>query len=141
MNNDARYYSTEGGGDYKAFIEHFKRQADGSSRSRFLNTASRAKRGGCARGRIILVNTKRDSGTSIKGDSTAKIEVVDPNEAEKRRALSEAVREQTELTKAVEDLENTHSVPGTRKKRTAKKGAATLVTKSKIRRVKDVFDD
>jgi len=140
MNNDTRYYSTEGGGDYKAFLDHFKRQAEGTSRSRFLNT-SRAKRGGCARGRIILVNTKRASGTNAKGDSTAKLEVVDPNEAERRRALSEAVREQSELTKAVENLENTHSLPGARKKRSAHKGAATSVTKSKIRRIKDVFDD
>ena len=140
MGDMVKYYSTEGGSDYKAFLEHFKKQAEGRDRSPLLNTYHSRRRSSCA-GRLILVNTKKSNGATQNGDSTDKIEVVDPNEAERRRALSEAVREEVEVTKEVDSAKNAHFTQGSRKRRTPDNKSARAATKIKIKRVKDIFDD
>ena len=152
MAYNTQYYSTEGGGDYKAFLEHFKKQAEGTDRPLVFNTRVNCtvfKNARTGRGHLILVNTRKDSGTTKNGERVTKLEIVDPNEAERRRALSEAVRDEVEVTKEADQETSVHSALGGRKRRTNTQRAdssrnsksATAVTKSKIRRVKDVFDD
>ena len=140
MEGAPKYYSTDGSGDYKAFLEHFKRQAEGSDRLSLLNrqcSKVRSQR----RGRLILVNTKKSQGVTSHGDTTDKLEVVDPNEAERRRALSEVVREEAEVTKEVERVKNAHSAKGARKRRLDVNKSARAAAKTKIKRVRDIFDD
>ena len=139
MADTPKYYSTEGSSDYKAFLEHFKKQAEGSDRGPLFNIY-RSKRRSARVGRLILVNTKKSHSDTSRDDSD-KIEVVDPNEAERRRALSEAVREEAEVTKEVDRVKNTHSAKGSRKRRTSDNKSVRAATKTKIKRVKDIFDD
>ena len=89
------------------------------------------------------VNTCKSDGTTKNGEGVTKLEVVDPNEAERRRALAEVVREELEITKEAGKDKNVHSALGSRKRRTntrtdsSKKGALSAA-KSKIKRVKDI---
>ena len=149
MAYNTHYYSTDGGGDYKAFLDHFKKQAEGSDKPLMFNTRVNCtvfKKAKSGRGHLVLVNTRKCDGTTKNGERTNKLEVVDPNEAERRRALSEAVREEVEVTKEAEKEKNAHSALGSRKRRTtthtdSSRKNALVATKSKIKRVKDIFDD
>lgn len=148
------YYSTEGGGDYKAFVDHFKKQAEGTRTAMLLNSISGApafRKTRAGRSRLILVDTRKDRGAMKNGEITGKIEIVDPNEAEKRRALGEAVREEMVLDKESKQLKTAHSVVGKRKTQTSsregepsskrRQKSAIYVAKSKVKRVKDIFDE
>ena len=105
MAYNTHYYSTDGGGDYKAFLDHFKKQAEGRDKPLMFNTRVNCtvfKKAKAGRGHLVLVNTRKSDGTTKNGERTNKLEVVDPNEAERRHALSEAVREEVEVTKEAE---------------------------------------
>lgn len=143
MSREPDYYSTEGGEDYKAFLEHFKRQAETSSRPVLLNSRTGGigfGRGRIGRGHLILVETGRNKGTTKNGTGFTKIESVDPNEAERRRAVDQAAKDESEMSKEAETMKYSHSTGGSRKRKTDSKGS-TSKTKSKIQRAKDVFDD
>lgn len=141
---EGHYYSAEGGGDYKAFLEHFKKQAEGLDRPVVFNTKNNFTTYGysrAGRSHLILVNTKSKPSEQ---DKVHRLEIVDPNESERRRAVAEIVREEAEVTKGVEKLEKPHSRVGAHKRRTNthhNNNTAIASVKSKIRRVKDVFDD
>ncbi|NJL55214.1 hypothetical protein HC928_08520 [bacterium] len=153
MSTDSRYYSTEGGGDYKAFVDHFKRQAEGAAAPVMLNTrhigrSFRNARAG--RARLVLVDTKKDQGTTKKGELTGKLEIVDPNEAERRRALSEAAREEVAVDKERQKATSAHSAIGKRQRQSTSQAeptaakrqrSAIAVAKSRVKRVKDIFDE
>lgn len=137
------YYSTEGGGDYKAFLEHFKRQAEATAKPVLLNSRTSGigfRRGKIGRGNMVLVETQKDMGTTKNGTQMSKIESVDPNEAERRRAVDEVVREEADISKVTETLKNAHSTSGKRKRKIDNKGSSINI-RSKIQRTKDVFDD
>ena len=77
-------------------------------------------------------------------DKVHRLEIVDPNESERRRAVAEVVGKEAEVAKGVEKLEKPHTRVGTHKRWTNtchNNNTAIASVKSKIRRVKDVFDD
>lgn len=141
---DPKYYSTEGNGDYKAFLDHFKKQAEGSYKPVLFGTKTGGvnyKKGKVGRGHLILVNTKDNATTNKKNDgSMPKIEIVDPNEAVRRRAVTQAAKEESMVSKEVSSQGRSQSTPRGQKRKTDSSNSAA-VKKSKIRRVKDIFDD
>jgi len=144
-----KYYSTEAGSDFRAFVEHFRRQADGSERPVIFHdkkSLTSVRNARANRSNLIMVKVRNDEGTTKSGAPVKKIEVVAPSEGEKKRAMAEIVREEVEMTKAVEDYENAQSAIGSRKRKTPSsadsrpKQAATASATKKVRRIKDIFD-
>ena len=94
---------------------------------------------------LVLVKIKKKNHGSTKtGQITSKIEVVDPDIAEDRRAMAQLIRSEGELSNAVEAYQSTHSVPDSRKRKShtssKNKKAQVKSVRTKINRVKDIFD-
>ena len=116
------HYSTETSGDFKTFVDHFKRQAQGSDKAVFINNKPNMTSFGNTRANkssLILVGLNKEIGSSKEGYPIAKVEVVDPSEGIRRRALSEAIRDENELTRTTDQCGNHHSMPAPRKRKTS----------------------
>lgn len=145
MSNTDTHYSTEAGGDVKAFIAHFRRQAEGKENPIIINNRrsvtcvrnSRAVKSG-----LILVDISKENGNSGKGNDGPRVELIDLSEGTRRRAMGEIVREQTEMSNVTDNFKESHSSPSNRKRKTSSKKNQQIQqsVNKKVKRVKDIFD-
>ena len=148
MANHTHYYSADGGFDYETFRDHFMKQAEGKNEFMMLhkmtNMASLHKTANGGRGGLILINTRGDKGEHAQGSTVAKLEVLDPAEATRKRAAAEMEEETYKY--AASDGEDQSSKKRQKRKTTSstahsrKKAKNAAGAKSKPQRAKDIFD-
>ena len=147
MANNTQFYALNGGLDYKTFLRHFEKQAEGTNRPQLINgitSSPWAKTKG--NGHLVLVDISNGNEHPFAmGDSLPKLEIVDPSEAERRRAVSDM---QAELAVIEGDNPSNKQTPkGNGKKRALSRASAKsgkIIESSvnaKVRRVKDIFDE
>ena len=141
---DKKYISQNAGLSYNAFLRHFQDQAKGSASIRLLGKSS-PTRGLkskfatplCHEG-FILVDTADKNISNKKGEVILRLEIVDPNELARRRALEDLSQQEqdkktaTEGTKTIKKRKRAHSSSNDRKTRVtnaSNKKAATAVRK------------
>ena len=150
---DKKYFTLDGGLSYKKFLKHFKDQAKGTQKLILLQDSGRSVdskgpfKTPTTHGSLVLVDLadhveKNDSG------QLPKVEVVEPTEADRRRALDQVQIEAHDrktatagLTKPTAIPNGGHSKTGSRKGQNRKRKNATASTAKKvIKRSKDFFD-
>lgn len=124
------YYALEGG-DFSVFLDHFKKQADGDKESIINRRKGR-------RGNLIVVDSTPDKASTKSGKDVPKLEVVTPNEANRRRAEAEV---KSEEIKTLTHQSPSQSTPTGRKRQVKLEKKATANSKAKVKRVKDAFDN
>lgn len=137
MSLNTYFYALEGG-DYTAFLEHFRRQSRGQDKQHINRRGTR-----CRTNRLVLVNATPDKNTTTEGKTVPKLEIVDQNEAIRRRAESQMLNSEIAI-KTHTDQPSGQSNTGPRKRRLptkAVKKAAVSSTKAKVKRAKDAFDE
>jgi hypothetical protein len=102
------------------------------------NAATFQKSDSSERGRIVLINTRKDNNKLAMGSSVAKLEVIDPAEGARRRAVAEVHDKERESTAAGHSTSgkqkrNTSPTPQTKKKKAVKKSGTNHTG--------DIFDD
>jgi len=122
----ATYYPLTGDLKKQAFIDHFRSQA--TRRTKLITKGKKR--------RLVVVNVNPKPAKD--GYNQPKVQVVDPNEAVTKRAVSELTAGQG-INKTTAS-ENTHSATGTRKRKRSQAARANKKVKRTIQRVKDVFD-
>ena len=136
------YYATDGGFDYETFLDHFMKQAEGENKPMLVHNMTNAvtfqKSDSSGRGRIVLINTRKDNNKLAMGSSVAKLEVIDPAEGARRRAVAEVHDKERESTAAGHSTSskrkrNTSPTPQKKKKKAAKKSGTNHTG--------DIFDD
>jgi hypothetical protein len=124
------YYATDGGFDYETFADHFMKQAEGENKpllvQNMTNMATFSKSDNGGRGRIVLINTRKDNNKLAKGATVAKLEVIDPAEGARRRAVAEVHNKEADKTTSTHSRtskrkRNTTSTTQQKKKKTAVK--------------------
>lgn len=144
----ARYYSAETAVDYKVFLEHFKKQAQGNNSvsllPSYLSRNAYRKNPGSS---IVIIDRPRPETTSARGQHMPSIEIVDESEASRRRAESELEREieQTDISTG-NAAGPSHSTSAPSAGRTgngqrSRKRQVQLTGKARVKRVKDLFDN
>ena len=148
MTDKTQHYSLNRGIDYDVLLKHFKNQADGvinhrSTTSRPRNNHSCIKAYG---GRIIMVNKPKKTTKTLD-----KVEVIDPTEAQRLRALHDIETEVADIN-TEHKTQPAHSIlSGVNSKTSGKRQLSrkSLLEKRKkvrktvdkvIQRTKDVFD-
>ena len=150
------YFALEGGLSYKTFLKHFKDQANGTRTAvlmsnRGKNGSAKSGFGGpSVRGSLVLVDlADREENVNNDGEKMPRIEVVDPTEAERRRALDRVALESSDKKVAKQESERkgnvikkrNHSATGTGKSQNKKrKSASNTVTRKIVKRARDIFD-
>lgn len=130
------YYTLQGGVGYKTFLDHFKHQAAGQHQAQItvepLYTGGRQKREN-RRSRLRLVKLATETTPS----DTPKVEVIDPNEAIKNRAVSQLKHNLAgdNVTANSEAAQST-----TRQRRRNNPGSKAAASKA-VKRARDVFDN
>jgi hypothetical protein len=154
--NGATYYEAHAPGvlDYESVLRHFKDQACGRGRIRLIKSNDKTESGQRKNGVILLAASvdKKDSKTSIPP-----VTVVDPTEADRKRALG-LLESQSNSASAVEKkIQNAKSViaevkrkrpatlyTGKRKRisvgKTGYKKPTQKTAKQSVKRRKDIFD-
>ena len=135
------YYATDGGFDYETFADHFLKQAEGENKPLLVhnmtNMATFSKSDNGGRGRIVLINTRKNKEKLAEGGTIAKLEVIDPTEGARRRAVAEVHNKERGSTA------NLHSRASKRKRKTSltsqRKKKATV--KQDTSSSGDIFDD
>ena len=148
MTDNIKYHSINKGVDYDILLKHFKGQAEGATApyltsSRFHNKRTYAN---SHTHRIIIVNKPRNTKTTNDTDISA-IDVIDPTEAQRLRALKDLEVAATNIT-TEQKTHPAHSVMSraNSKRHTIHKTSAEKRKKLKktvdkvIQRAKDVFD-
>ena len=128
----AEYYALQGGVGYKAFLDHFKHQAAGLHQHGIALTPGANMRYQRARNRgsrLRLVKVANESGSK----DPPKVEVVDPNESVKNRALSDLKREISDKT------ETGANIPQSTAARRRRNNVNNAASKA-VKRARDVFD-
>ena len=146
-----KYISQNAGLSYRAFLAHFQDQARGAHSVRLLGKSpvtrglkSRFATPLCHDGLILVDQTDRDI-ENKRGESIPRLEIVDPNEMGRRRALDEmSQREQDKKTasdgvKRVKKTKRAHSSSGSRKRRTT--SPRRKRKKTQKNKLKDLFDE
>ena len=153
MADNAKYYSFNKGVDYDILLKHFKGQADGSvapylTSSRFHNKRTYAN---SHTRRIIIVNKPKTNTKTTNEKDISTGDVIDPTEAQRRRALNELEVAATNITTEQKTHPN-HTVLSRANSKTyhkrhivyrtpAEKRKRVKKTVDKvIQRTKDVFD-
>ena len=139
MSRTETHYSADMGGDIKAFINHFKKQAEGSERPFIISnrpcfTSVRNCR--TSSPGLVLIDTRKVE-EKEKGHSEVRVEMIDPSEGARRRAMGEIVRQETEMSNMTDDYNKTHS-PLNKRKRKSKQ--IQQAVDKKIKRARDIFD-
>lgn len=147
MTHNMAHYSTNGGVDYKAFLDHFRKQAEGTQGPMLVPSVHSGATVRNKRGHVPLILVSlNDNKHKPHPDNLPKLEVVDPNEAERMRAMSDLALE-ADPSKEDETTVLSHSMTRIGRKRThnsnsqRKKKKQTAAVNSKIKRARDVFDD
>lgn len=156
---DRDYFSLDGGLNYRKFVEHFKNQAkkgfwtatltnnqskNGNFKSRFTGPSNR--------GSVVIVDLadRDEKNVNKNGDKMPRVEVVDPAEAERRRALDRVALENRDKkiskrglrTKGEAIKRKVHSGAGKRKNHYGKsKGNPTKAATNIVKRARDIFDN
>ena len=104
-----------------ALTEHFRRQANGQSSPRLMRNGNPVG--------MVLVKNKR------MAQKEPKIQIVDPNQAVAKRALSQLEAQQGINTG--KKPARAHSTPSSRKRKTSVKSTPP---KKAIKRARDIFD-
>jgi len=147
-----KYIAQDAGLSYKAFLDHFQNQAKGPQNTAVLpnNTGglkSKLTTPLCHDG-FILVDMSDKNIKNELGETLPRLEVVDPNELIRRRALDELSQQQQDKNIAADGTKSTkirkrpHSSSNGRKTRistSSKKKRAEV--KKLVNRVKDLFDE
>lgn len=128
------YYTLQGGMGYKTFLDHFRHQAEGVNQPGLVLTSggnAGYQRCKSKMSRLRLVKLATESAPS----EPPKVEVVDPNEAMKNRAVAELKR----------DLSNNTAVPpNSSQSKTGRRRrdnpTSTSAAKRAVKRALDVFD-
>lgn len=138
------YYSLDGGLSYKTFLKHFKDQARGKQRRVIIPYNGKNSRFNYphVQSSIVLVDLQDRNVKKEYEAETPKVEIVEPTEAERKRAVEEIRRDLEEerevTTNRSISARNAHSSRNSRK-RSSKKPPSRGVS-SRVKRTKDVFD-
>lgn len=150
---DGKYFSAEGGLSYKNLLQHFKNQAHGKRDISLIEHFT--SRGGDAKkrfrqpyvhGSLVLVDLGKPSEVvNTHGEKQPKVEVFDPSEGIRRRALEQVIDERS--NKSLDAEGNAQSSAASRKGNTGKRKAnlksgssSKKSAKSTIKRAKDIFE-
>lgn len=154
-----KYFALDGGLSYHTFLKHFKAQASGEGRLTLLKQDRGDKclktycRKGSSTGSLVLLDlSDQPTGGGNKRQELPKIEVVDPAEADRRRALDQVEmevrdRDIARLTYGAQGPDRAHYAAGRSKKKSSNNKrssntntATTATAKKLVKKVKDVFD-
>ena len=141
INSDnSDFYDRNCGIGFQSIKNHFIQQSKGSMDghpSLVLPLSGLCKRkNGTCKLRVIKLATKTQSAQGMP-----KLEVVDPDEANRRRAASELAREVSGNITPAATPANGHTQPLSRGGKTSTKRQATSTTvKSRVKRARDIFD-
>lgn len=126
------YYTLQGGVGYKAFLDHFKHQAEGQRQSDIRlvsNTVGQIQTNKGLRLRLVKLTSENAV------NDIPKLEVIDPNEAVKNRAASELKREISD------NAPPSANIAQSAVRRRRRKNISTTQAASKaVKRARDVFD-
>ena len=137
------YYSLDGVVDYKKFLKHFQSQAEGRDKAVLFNgSQNRGKKSKITRP-LVVVDLADTSNIADNKAEKPKIEVVEPTEADRLRAVGEIKRESKysdslarNTIKGRSSSKRNHSTSGDGKVNSNNKRKVV----SKVKRAKDVFD-
>lgn len=141
-----QYFALDGGVGYKKILQHFREQALGKGKTRIIPSPAYDKRRPRNKNQMVLIDLADTPETDNKDkDVMPKIEVMDPVEAERKRAMDQLQREIEEKR----DTENppkrrrppttSHSRKDLRKTNTNKRRKRDTV-QTVVKRTKDIFD-
>lgn len=138
------YYATDGGLDYETFQKHFEKQSEGKITSMMMNNATSLttlkKMTNTGRGRLVLISmTGKDKDIQAQGQNVGKLEVIDPTEAARRRAV-DAAKEESVKYNDFED-ENHSSQGGQKRHKSPQSKGGRKKVKATDNRARDIFDD
>lgn len=152
---EKKYFSSEGGLNYKALLKHFKDQANGHQNVLAIRSPSQGKssvggddglrtrfnRPTVHSGLVIVDMAKNGSrDDDYDEDDAPRVEVIDPTEAQRRRALDRLVQERKDKTIASGNIKRLgkgkrgHSLSGDDR-------ADRSRAKKIVKKTKDFFED
>jgi hypothetical protein len=153
MANESCYYPAFARGvvSYSKVLEHFKEQASNRGKSKVINSEGRSGR----KGKLVVLSTTTGpcGSENNKGGNQdpPPVQVIDPTEADRRRALDKIQKEIVRGRSATYSVGNTpqkkagvkrkrdNSGGGGKKKQKSQQQASKAVRKV-IKRVRDIFD-
>lgn len=146
------YFALDGGLNYKAVLNHFQDQSKGVQKINLIHSnrdSNGSNRKQKSRNSLVLLDLA-DPEKPKDSKQQPKIEVIDPTEAERKRALGQLEMEATEIgqvkkakkiSKARNPAPNGHSTQSNRPRQTKKRQAtAQKIVNQKVKRAKDIFD-
>lgn len=143
---------------YKTFLKHFRDQANGAQGMVLISDpskrAAQMKKSltmpSVASGSLVLVDFAEKENENERGETLPKIEIVDPSEGDRRRALDEVAQEQADEAEA-DSLQQQRIKPGGGTKRGhnssgGRRGRNNSPKRKKaansaVKKVKDLFDN
>lgn len=148
--SDHKYYSTDGALSYNRLLKHFKDQANGARNVGLMSDhgAIRDTRSGMRRprfrGSLVLVDMgdKKDT-VNQRGEHVPKVEVIDHTEADRRRAVAQATKENRQVNNGdvqKKPQSRNHRQGGNTRKRRKPTTSKDTPTKQSTKRAKDIFD-
>lgn len=145
-NRKSPYFALEGGLNYKAVLKHFRDQAEGKKNINFIHTNGSQRKQKGKSSLVVLDLADPDSNKKATPDQQPKIEVIDPTEAERKRALGQLAKEASEIlenstNQAAANI-NGHSPANSRQRQNKKRKALATqkIISKKVKRAKDIFD-
>ena len=142
VNSDnSGFFDPNHGIGFQSIKNHFIQQSKGSLDGHPalilpLSRLSKRRKNGSCKLRVIKLASKTQSDQGMP-----KLEVVDPDEANRRRVASELAREVSgDVTQTVTPV-NGHTQPVSRGGKTSKKRQTTsAAVKTRVKRARDIFD-
>jgi hypothetical protein len=148
MASEACYYPafTRGIVNYSKVLEHFKEQASTRGRIKLINSEGHTGR----KGKLVILSMTAPCDNDKKGNTSdpPPVEVIDPTEADRKRALDKLQKEITKgRSSVVKSVNKSKNISNKRKGsrggggQSAKKiKKSQAATKTIVKRVKDIFD-
>ena len=146
-----KYFSAEGGLSYKNLLKHFERQAKGEQNLTLMrdykykgNAAAKFRRP-TLHGSLILVDVGAENDiVNSQGEKQPKVEIFDPTEGIRRRAV-EQVHDEQQRDKTTSTIKKPQSSKHRQQGSTSKRKASTSAKPKKssnkaIKRARDIFE-
>lgn len=142
-NGKSPYFTLDGGLSYKSVLKHFHDQAHGKQKMYLIPNNRQSSRNPKS---LVLLDLADNHPEQNNATNQPKIEVIDPAEAERKRALGQLERDTMDdlegsvnATNSEKSIKNLHSMQGSRKSNTRKRKITQEAVRQKVKRVKDVF--
>jgi len=144
--NRGHYFALDGGLSYKKILHHFRDQADGKAVLMPSKQFNQDKRKSRNKNQLVLIDLADPPNQDQKNnDVMPKVDVIDPLEADRKRAMDQLQNEVDEVRRAAKPSKRRkhqsegHSRKQPRKINTSKRQRRGSV-QAIVKRTKDIFD-